>query len=265
MRARALPDESRDALAKLAQDSTSEDRSVLGAALREYHESGWSYRQLGAALECSHENIRRLIAAADGVLSPITAPWESPAKPTVLEAQKLPEAIAKDLNHRFLSALKPVLGEKEGPLAPDVAALYAGLAGAVAAGWDAHEIGTAIGIHPRAVGRFATAYAKQPVPAPVPDYEKAPGRGEAAWNARHPAVPPVTVSSEDRTRLMELRDSASASRATDPFASEYTRILTSWYLLGASREELEAATGQQWTTLRRRLLRWGVMRDPRKP
>lgn len=264
MRARTLPDENRDALAKLAEDTSAEGRAVLGAALREYHESGWSYRQLGKALECSHENIRRLIAAADGVLSPITAPWESPSKPTILEAQKLPPAIAHDLNDRFLAALKPVLGDKEGPLAPPVAALYAGLAGALAAGWDAHEIGTAIGMHPRAAGRFAAAYAKQPVPAPIPDYEKAPDRGEAAWNARHPALPPVTVSAEDRGRLMELRDSASASRASDPFASEYTRILASWYLLGASREELEAATGQQWTTLRRRLLRWGVMRDPRK-
>lgn len=265
MRARELPDQYRDALLNLAKDTSTDGKAAFGAALREHHESNWSYRQLGAALGRSHESVRRLIAAAEGTLSPITAPWDPPSKPTVLEANALPDEIAKDLSARLLAALKPSLGDKQGPLSPAVAALYAGLAGAVAAGWDPYEIGIAIGMHPRAVARFAYAYAKQPLSAAkIPIYHhKAPDRGEAAWNARHPAHPAVTVTPEDAEHLMKLRDSASSSRREDPSASEYTRILASWYLLGASREELERATGQQWDTLRRRLMRWGVMRDPR--
>lgn len=264
MRARTLPEESRAALAALAADTTETGRAAFMAALREHHQAKWSYRQLGAALGRSHESIRRLIEAAGNTPSPVPAPAESAAKPTVLEAQDLPAEIADDLTARFKAALEPSSpGQKTGPLSPTAAAFYAGLAGAVAAGWDAHEIGTAIGVHPRAAGRFATAYAKQGGPADIPSYPQAPGRGEAAWNARHPAQPPVLVSSEDRARLGELRDDASVSKSDGHASAEYTRILARWYLLGASREELEAATGQQWTTLRRRLLRWGVMRDPR--
>lgn len=81
---------------------------------------------------------------------------------------------------------------------------------------------------------------------------------------RHPVQPPVLISEEDRTRLGELCQDASVSKSDGQASAEYTRILTRWYLLGASHEELEAATGQQWTTVRRRLLRWGVMRDPRQ-
>lgn len=265
MRARELPDQYREALLELARDTSSDGKAFFGAALREHHESGWSYRQLGTALGRSHESVRRLIAAAEGTVSPIAPPWESPAKPTVLEANALPDEIAKDLSARLLAALKPSLGDKKAPLSPAVAALYAGLAGAVDAGWDPYEIGIAIGMHPRAVARFAYAYAKQPLPvAKIPRYHhKAPVRGVAAWNARHPTHPPVTVAPEDREHLANLRDDASTSRTEGQAAREYTRILAAWYLLGASREELEQATGQQWDTLRRRLMRWGVMRDPR--
>lgn len=264
MRARQLPDESRDALLGLEADGSDAGRVAFMAALREFHGAGWSYRQLGAALGRSHESVRRLIEAAGDAPSPVAAPAESPAKPTVLVTHELPDDVAEDLKARFKAAVETSLGDKSGPLSPSVAAFYAGLAGAVAAGWDAHEIGTAIGVHPRAAGRFATAYAKQGGPAEIPGYGKAPDRGEAAWNARHPVQPPVLVSEEDKARLVELRDDASISKGAEQASVDYTRLLTRWYLRGASREELEAATGQQWTTLRRRLLRWGVMRDPRQ-
>lgn len=264
MRARQLPDESRDALLGLEADRSDTGRAAFMAALREYHEAGWSYRRLGAALGRSHESVRRLIEASGDANSPLAAPSGSPSKPTVLATRKLPVDVAEDLNARFRAAVELSPGEKTGPLSPPAAAFYAGLAGAVAAGWDAHEIGTALGIHPRAAGRFATAYAKQGGPAAIPEYGKAPERGAAAWNARHPVEPPVLVSDEDRARLSGLREGASMTSGAEQASVEYTRLLACWYLRGASREELEAATGQQWTTLRRRLLRWGVMRDPRQ-
>lgn len=262
---RALPEESRTALATLAQDTSEEGRAAFSAALRDHHHAaGWSYRQLGKALELSHEYIRRLINAADSLESPVPVPAEPAYKPTTLQAYVLPAEIADDLKTRFAAALVPSLSDKEGPLSRPVAALYAGLAGAVSAGWDPYEVGMAIRMHPRAVGRFAAAYARHGGPAKIPVYEPAPKRVDIAWNARHPVELPVMIDPEDKARLAELRDAAGSSRGGDQSAAEYTRLLTLWYLKGASREELESATGQQWTTLRRRLLRWGVMRDPRK-
>jgi hypothetical protein len=40
-------------------------------------------------------------------------------------------------------------------------------------------------------------------------------------------------------------------------------LLVRWYLYGATREALAAAVGQNWETVRKRLVRLGCMTGPR--
>jgi hypothetical protein len=161
----------------------------------------------------------------------------------VIPDQELPPAITEDLTARLQAAIgEPSGARTDSGLSLEVAAFFAGLQSARDAGWDNYAIGPAIGLHPRAVSRFAARH-----PDTIADstaYPPAPeARDDVLHRARRPAVPAVKIPARDAAAIRE--DTGNA--------------LGKWYLLGATREQLSAAADADWETVRKRLVRKGFM------
>lgn len=241
-----------DAAARLSalHAASAESEKAAGAyenALRAFNTAGWSWRQLGDALDLTHEAIRKRAArpAVKGAPAPrFKIPPRRPRPLAVIPAPALPAKIAKDLASRLEAASGPDTGERVAGLRPEVADFFAGLQAARDAGWDNYTIGPAIGLHPRAVSRFAARHAD--TGRKHPNYPAAPeDTAPVLHRAKRPAVPAVLIPAAD----------AAAMRSDD----EDGVLLGRWYLLGASRDELSAAVGQDWETVRKRLVRLGCM------
>jgi hypothetical protein len=144
-----------------------------------------------------------------------------------------------------VARLHAAIGEPSGArtdsgLTLEVAAFFAGLQSARDAGWDNYAIGPAIGLHPRAVSRFAARH-----PDTIADstaYPPAPeGRDDVLHRARRPAC-----RGED-----PCRDAAAIREDTGNALGGGTP--------GATREQLSAAADADWETVRKRLVRKGFM------
>lgn len=235
-------------------------RPLYGAGLRDFYEGGWSYRQLGKAIGLSHETVRlAIIDVPDDIL---TSGIEVPPSPKSLSAiplHNLDPQLAADLKASLAAAVEADAGQRTASgLKTGVADYFAALHAAQAAGWDAYSLAHGIGSHPKAIFKFITQherYGEGEAP-PVPD---APHQAESTlWRASRPTLPPVKIPDEDVQTLHRLEQEASGE-AMSADANTYQALLGVWYLLGASREEMERATGQQWETIRKRLVRAGYM------
>lgn len=247
-----LPDDAARRLAELlaAASGGEKESGRYENALRAFNAAGWSWRQLGDALDLTHEAIRKRAARppvkgakAAGFRIPRPAP--KPKKLNVIPAPALPAKVAKDLKARLDATGNPDTGERtSGGLRPEVADFFAGLQAAREAGWDNYTIGPAIGLHPRAVSRFAARH--EDIDRPRPDYPPAKeDPREVLHRAKRPVVPAVEIPAADAD-LMRDNDQDGV-------------LLGRWYLHGASREALAAAVGQDWETVRKRLVRRGLM------
>lgn len=218
-------------------------RALFQSALAAFKSAGWSWRQIGDAAGISHENARKLAAAAD---TDRDLGFDVPARKrplNVIPDLALPPGITEDLTARLQAAIgEPSGARTESGLTLEVAAFFAGLQSARDAGWDNYAIGPAIGLHPRAVSRFAARH-----PDAFEDrtqYPQAPEvRDDVLHRARRPAVPAVKIPAGDAAAIRE--DTGTA--------------LGKWYLLGATREQLSAAADADWETVRKRLVRKGFM------
>lgn len=272
----AMPMPLRSGLAALqdAAASSPESRARFENALRAANEAGWSYRQLAEALGVSHFYISARIKHAAASTGDFGFDIPARSRPTTrIVPRKMPETMRADLEARLReassgSSVSPV----QSGLSPAVADFFQSLQAAVDAGWDPAEIGPPLGMSPRAVARFTTYHGDE-ARTPRPDYPAPAARtAPAAWNARYPAVPPVKIPDADINRLRELAGPAHLNRGvgendagTQGAAIEYTSLIANWYLRGASRQELERATGQGWEAVRKRLSRWGFMSPPKTP
>lgn len=247
-----LPDDAARRLAELqaAAGISEKDSGRYENALRAFNAAGWSWRQLGDALDVTHEAVRKR-AARPTVKGAKTAGFRIP-KPQpkrraldVIPTPALPVKIARDLKARLEATAGPDNGERtDNGLRPDVADFFAGLQAAREAGWDNYTIGPAIGLHPRAVSRFAARHDDIARPRPTYPAAKEDPR-EVLHRAKRPPVPEVEIPAADAA-LMRDND-------------EDGVLLGRWYLRGASRETLAAAVGQDWETVRKRLVRRGLM------
>lgn len=246
----------RDAAEHLAALHTAAAGSAVAAtaaaaefenALRAFKAAGWTWRQIGQAVGLSHETVR-LRAARPKVKGAPAPRFVVPdrAKPLdIIPAPELPEVIREDLAARLAAATGPDTGERTpAGLRVDVADFFAGLQAARDAGWDNYAIGPAIGLHPRAVSRFAARHPDTGRPAP--DYPAAPAADTGVLSrARRPRIKAAVIPAAAVARLRASDDDGGA--------------LGRWYLRGASREALAAAVGQDWETVRKRLVRRGYM------
>lgn len=246
-----LPDDAAGRLAEL-QAAAGTDEKAAGRyenALRAFNAAGWSWRQLGDALDVTHEAVRKR-AAREPVKGAKTAGFRIPRPQPkraldVIPTPALPAKVAKDLKARLEATDGPDTGERtEAGLRPDVADFFAGLQAAREAGWDNYTIGPAIGLHPRAVSRFAARHEDIARPRPAYPAAKEDPR-EVLHRAKRPAVPAVEIPAADAALMRE--------------DDEDGVLLGRWYLRGASREALAAAVGQDWETVRKRLVRRGLM------
>lgn len=273
--AAVLPEALRRHLADLQQRSGSgEDaENLFDEALRAANDAGWSYRQLGTALGVSHFYISERIKRAPGKVTDFG--FDIPERPrpaAVLQPRTLPDEVVRDLHARLERAVSDRTAERtENGLTPAVAEYFGALGAASDAGWDPYEIAQPLGLNPRAVARFTTYHGRDKG-AVGTDYPRAPERtGPAAWNARYPRAAAITIPGDEADRLKELAGQAHLNRGTAgdedggalESAVEYTARIAFWYLRGASRQDLEKATGQGWEALRKRLSRWGYMSPPK--
>jgi hypothetical protein len=248
-----LPQDSCEDLRALA-DEVQAGRSgqeALDSALYRFRAARWPLRQLAEALGISHEAARKYAGRSDGSIDPGFPVPERKPPATVLEPAAVPAEITSAIMDRLeAAAAEPEVSESK-QLAPAVQSFQAVLAAAVDAGWDYHSLAAATGIHPRAVIKFCAQHRRSGAAGEAPAFPRNedPATSESAWNARYPEVPPVRVPSAE-TSVLHSEDVSAA----------YIRTLSRWYLLGASREELERATGQQWDTVRKRLSRFGYIR-----
>jgi len=279
--AATLPTKVEKKLASLyrkAQGSETE-RIKFSAALKEAKEKGWTYRTLGAAIGISHELVRGYYTKgeADNVtFDELDLGFEIPQRVRALKTlpiKEVPEDIKADLKARLENAIhSPVEARDGGSVKPGVADFFAALAAAEKAGWDSHSIGAAIGVHPLAVSKFTLHHNKFGADVKEPRYAKAPvDNTPRAWNAKHAPVPSMVIPEAEAKASRELQRVAALNRGVDTeyeegsaleFAKEYSTMLGSWYLRGASRDALEEATGQHWNALRKRLSRWGYLTNP---
>ncbi|HEX9089525.1 MAG TPA: hypothetical protein VF867_18690 [Arthrobacter sp.] len=221
-------------------------------ALRAFKEAGWTWRQIGDAVGLSHEAVRNRAARPPVEGARVLPRFSIPGRVRPLEiiqVPALPKTIAADLTKHLAAAIGENGAGDAGVrtatgLRPAVADFFAALQAARDAGWDNYAIGPAIGLHPRAVSRFTARH---------PDtgrthrsYPAAPeGTREVLARARRPQVPAVAIPAGDAA-LMQADDEAGV-------------LLGRWYLYGASRDALAAAVGQDWETVRKRLVRLGFM------
>ena len=149
---------------------------------------------------------------------------------------------------------------------PAVADYFAALHRAAEAGWDAYSLAHALGSHPKAVFKFITQQVRNneghaPVLPPAPHRDE-----QTLWRASRPSLPLVVVPAEDAQELQALEaDSFADTVAHAAETNRYLCLLGAWYLLGANRNELERATGQNWETVRKRLVRGGYMSGQPRP
>lgn len=249
-----LPEDAARRLAALQTAAAAGDKAsgAYENALRAFNDAGWSWRQLGDALDLTHEAVRKRAARPPVTGAPAPRFKIPPRRPRPLEvipAPDLPARISRDLTARLAKASGPDSGERTGTgLRPEVADFFAGLQAARDAGWDNYTIGPAIGLHPRAVSRFAARH--DDTGRKHPSYPAAPEETTPVLHrARRPAVPAVAIPAADAARM---RDD-----------DEDGTLLARWYLHGATREDLAAAVGQDWETVRKRLVRLGCMTGPR--
>lgn len=245
--------------AKAQDDDTF--RAIFNAGLRDFHEAGWTYRQLGKANGVSHEYVRLAILDIpnDITSSGVTAP-PRPKSLSVIPLRDLDPQVANMLKTRLAAAVEAGPAERtESGIKTAVADYFAALHCVVGAGWDAYSIAHTIGSHPKAVFKFVAhqeRYGEGNGPA-VPD---APHRDEPTlWRASRPSLPLVIVPDADVQKMHEMEQDAFGENPAVTAAKLYESLLGVWYLLGANREELERATGQQWETIRKRLVRAGYM------
>lgn len=254
---RELPEETRDSLRRLQSEAGSNPSAEarLHAALKTAHDAGWSWPAIGRALGSSHEWARRLASRAGDVDPGITIP-ERPRAGTapVLHA---PRGILDDLEALLRDAVDgPDQGRTGFGLRLQVAALHEALAAALAAGWDAHGIGPAIGMHPHAVTRFAALHERA---GGTPDRTRYPAAPEHPAGTRpKPADIAIPDTAARELRSLRLDDGVNAN-VSPAAAQAYVRILAYWYLRGAGRAELAEAAGQDWEAIRFRLRYWGFM------
>lgn len=242
-------------------------RALFNAGLRDFHEAGWTYRQLGKANGISHETVR--LAILDIPADVTSSGIEAPARPkslSVIPLRELDPKITADLKARLSAAVEADPKERTASgIKTAVANYFAALHAAEAAGWDAYSLAHGIGSHPKAIFKFIAQherYGEGEAP-PVPD---APHRAESTlWRASRPTLPPVKVPDDDVQKLHLLEQDGAGETSSTPDASIYQAMLGVWYLLGASRGELERATGQQWETIRKRLVRAGYMSGKPRP
>lgn len=267
-----LPDSLRNDLVALQSkaESDPDTRDAFERALTAANQAGWTYRQLGEALGVSRSYISARIkepAAGDSVDFEI--PHRSrPAH--ILEPRELPLEMLADLQTRLDKAVTVRPANAGSGLSPTVAEFFQALHAASKAGWDVAEIALPLAMNPRAASRFITYHGTEAA-APAPAYPSPPPRTEpAAWNARYPMTDPISIPDDDAKRMQELAGLAHMNRGVASedddgalgAATEYTTMIAKWYLHGASRQELEQATGQGWEAIRKRLSRWGYMSPP---
>lgn len=263
-----LPQTAADPWAQLAElkakaHESAAGRLLFGAALREFHEAGWTYRQLGMANDVSHEYIRLAILDLPED-APATAGIDVPARPRrldIIPIRDLDPDVTAELKARLTAAVEaaPAARTPSG-VKPAVADYFAALHRAAGAGWDAYSLAHALGSHPKAIFKFI-AQQDRYGEGQTPDFPAVPHRDEQAlWRASRPSLPLVQVPAGDATELQRLEADAFADAATHAAqTNRYLTLLGAWYLLGANRDELERATGQNWETVRKRLVRGGFM------
>lgn len=237
-------------------------RILFGAALRDFHEAGWTYRQLGMANDVSHEFIRLAILDLPDDAPP-SAGIDVPPRPRRLDAiplRELDPAITRTLKALLAEAVEADPAERtESGIKPAVADYCAALHRATRAGWDAYSVAHAIGSHPKAVFKFIAQHDRYGE-GQAPDFPAAPHRDEKTlWRASRPSLPMVQVPDEDAHELRHLEEEAFTDASHPAQTNRYLAILGAWYLLGANRDELQNATGQNWETIRKRLVRGGFM------
>lgn len=236
-------------------------RVSFGAGLRDFHEAGWTYRQLGKANGVSHEFVRLAIldVPADIPPSGIDVP-QRPRRLDVIPILELDPRITKDLKARLAAAVEADPAERTpSGIKSAVADYFAALHRAAQAGWDAYSLAHALGSHPKAVFKFI-AHQERYGEGNAPATPAAPHREEQAlWRASRPSLPLVEVPGNDMQELHTLEPESFSEAPETAATNRYLALLGAWYLLGANREELERATGQQWETIRKRLVRAGFM------
>ncbi|MET4143728.1 hypothetical protein [Arthrobacter sp. UYCo732] len=236
-------------------------RAIYSAALRDFHEAGWTYRQLGKACGVSHEYVRLAILdiPEDVTSSGLTAP-PRPKSLSAIPLRDLDAQVAAMLKTRLSEAVQADPAERTGSgVKPAVANYFAALQRAVGAGWDAHSIAHSLGSHPKAVFKFV-AQQERYGEGTSPRLPDAPHRdAPTLWRASRPSLPLVVVPDSDVRQMHDLEKSAYGDAPAATALRLYESLLGAWYLLGANREELERATGQQWETIRKRLVRAGYM------
>ncbi|QOT19454.1 hypothetical protein [Paenarthrobacter sp. YJN-5] len=246
------------------------DRVLFATALRDFHKAGWTYRQLGKANDVSHEYIRLAILDLPDD-APSSAGIEVPVRPKrldVIPLRDLDPEVTKTLKSRLTEAVEADSSEKTpSGVKPAVADYFAALHRAHSAGWDPYSVAHALGSHPKAIFKFI-AQQDRYGEGRAPDLPGAPHREEPTlWRASRPSLPLVQVPEADALELQRLEKHA----FVDPVGhaaetSRYLALLGAWYLLGANRDELQRATGQNWETVRKRLVRGGFMAgQPRTP
>jgi hypothetical protein len=264
----AIPHPAADPWAQLAElrakahDDTA-GRLLFGAALRDFHDAGWTYRQLGIANEVSHEYIRLAILDLPED-APASAGIEVPARPRrlgVIPILTVDPGIAQTLKDRLVAAVEadPDTRTPSG-IKSAVADYFAALHHAAGAGWDAYSLAHALGSHPKAIFKFIAQHDRYGE-GQAQEFPAAPRREEQTlWRASRPSLPLVHIPDEDVRELQRLEEEAFADAGADAGqTSRYLAMLGIWYLLGANRDELQRATGQNWETIRKRLVRGGFM------
>lgn len=237
-------------------------RLLYGAALRDFHEAGWTYRQLGAANDVSHEYIRLAILELPAD-APASAGIDVPPRPRRLDSipiRTLDPDVTRVLKARLTAAVEAAADTRTpSGIKPAVADYFAALHRAAAAGWDAYSLAHALGSHPKAIFKFI-AQQDRHGEGRAPDFPAAPHQDEQTlWRASRPSLPLVQVPAADAGELQRLEAEAFADTAHAVQTSRYLALLGAWYLLGANRDELQRATGQNWETIRKRLVRGGFM------
>lgn len=242
-------------------------RPLYNAGLRDFHEAGWTLRQLGKANDVSHEYIR--LAIKEIPESVTSSGIEVPTRPkslSVIPLRELDPEVASTLKSHLSTAVEadPLLRTGSG-VKPAVADYFAALHSATSSGWDAYSIAHALGSHPKAIFKFVAQHERfgEGAVLALPD---APHRNEPTlWRASRPALPLVTIPEEDVEKMRKLEDAPSGEAPAASVANLYQSLLGAWYLLGANREELERATGHSWETVRKRLVRAGFMSGKQRP
>ena len=253
MTSRELPEKTRQELLRLQSDDEAAHR--FHSALKALNDAGWSWPAIGRAIGASHEWARRLGSRAIGTDPGIDIPERRTGPAPVLHA---PSEVLNELGTLLDEAVTgPDRGRTAHGLRTQVAALHAGLSDALAAGWDPHGIGPALGMHPAAVTRFAAIHART---GGTPSPARLPAAPEAKAGPR-PRAADISIPDQDVKQLQRLHPGdAQLNANTDREAAlAYVRLLAYWYLRGASRAELSRASGQYWEAVRFRLKYWGYM------